>query len=573
MSYAGQVGETGKRAVWLLELDLDAVTSATAAENPDGSYCYDTPATSQGFTPLTIGTRTVAFCSEYCAPMAGYPLQMAATIASVSWTTDRLRVGRGLSNFGTITITLHDHLDDDRVEDPYYDDRDPAPAVASYWRRKIRRARYFDGRPCRVSFGYREDIYDAANFKTLSAVVKDVSIDRQGKVRIRAINPLSESFIADSRVPVQTDFSIAADITAGQSSFVISGDLTDYQGSQVIRVDDELMQGTVSGNAYTVTARGFAGTTASEHSEDEAVTVAYHASGFVDEVIADLMTGPGQVAASYIPTADWLAERERYLEAYTFDAWLSEDDTVQDLLAELCEQCGIYLWYDWISEEFRLRAISPEDNANIVQLTDNDLLTGITETVSASERVSQVITAHGRRSATADLDKAESYRVFTVGAPRGVGNGLHQKNNLRYIKSRWFDDQQSTLALRTAFVISSHFEDGLETYTFELDADVVEANGIDLSSTLRVESIDFVADGAATGTKVMQVIRMTQAHVGHSWQMECIRSPFAGRFAYFMADGTVTYDLATPAERADKSGWFAGDDRLMADGDPPYLMQ
>ncbi len=573
MSFANLVGQTGKVGIWILELDLDEVTSTTAAENDDGSYCYNTPNTSQSFTPLTIETRTVSFCSQYSAPMSGYPRQMNPTIANVSWNTDKLRVGRGLANFGTIDITLHDHIDSDRVEDPYYDVRDPQPAETSYWRRKIRRVRYFDGRDCRVSFGYREDIYDASNFKTLNALIKDVSIDRKGMVRIRAINPLSESFITGGQVPEQVDFSLGQDITAGDTTWVVNGDLTDYQGSQTIRIEDELVEGSISGNDFTATARGFAGTTAKDHEEDEAVTIAYHAQGYVDEVIANLMTGPGQVDSAYIPTADWQAERERYLEAYLFDVWLSEDDTVQDLIGELCEQCGIYLWFDWIDNEFKLRAISPESPENIIDLTDTDLLQGISEKVTESERVSQVITAHGRRSQVADLGRAESFSVFTVGSARGVGDGQHKKNNLRYIRSRWFDEDQSPLALRTSFVISSHFEDGLETYTFELDADVVENNDIDLSKTLRVESIDFVEDGEAVGTKTMQVVRMTQKHVGHSWQMECIRSPFSGRFCFFMADGSPTYDNATESERNGKAGWFAADDGSMPNGDPAYLFQ
>lgn len=573
MAYSDIANDISKTGIYILELDFDDVESATSAENSDGSFCYNTPFTSQSFAPLTIGTRTVSFCSEYCKPMAGYPRQLTPTIQSVSWSTDKLRVGRGVSNLGTINITLADHIDPDTIEDPYYSSRSVTPQEGSYWRRKKRRVKYFDGRVCRLKIGYRTDVYDSDNFITLNAVIKEIKgPDSRGMVTIQAVNPLSESYRIKAEVPEKADLTLDGDITAVATSLDITGDTTDYQGAQVIVIGDEYISGTISSNTMTVTSRGFGGTTADSHSNGENITVAFHASGYVDEIISQILTGPGRVDSSYIPTAEWESERNGYLLSYDFDVYLGEDDQVQELIDELCEQCGIYFYFDWFSNEFKLRAIKPASPGSLVTLTDDDLLGPITDDTQESERVSTVLISYGRRTANADIDKPESYSALFVGTERGVGAGEHSKPSFRYIKSRWIGFSQPEAALQTAAVIASHFEDGLTTYKFELDAGVVETNNIDLATIIKLTSIDFVDDSDLEATQYMQVVQMTQTEVGHSWKLECILSPFDGRYAVFMADGSPDYVDATEEQR-EPAGFFCGDDLLMPNGDDPYLFQ
>ncbi len=576
MAFADLVGIDGTQTCWIVELDLEYVTSATSAEESDGEFCYNTPATSQDFAPLTTGIKTRTFTDNNCLSMGGLPRHYNC-VQSVSYTDDELEVGAtNLGSSGGVTVRIKDFEDKDRDEDPFWDSRDPKPEDASYWRRLIARQVYFTNRVMRVSWGYRTDTYDASNFKTREYRIKSVTgPDANGNLTITGLSPLSLVEIEDKTVPTETRGQLATAIDATTLTVEIDDYEDEYSASPVaIRIDDEIMKVTSrSGTTFTLTERGSYGTTAAAHDAGQTVQecVVYEEE-YVDEILADLMTTYGGIDSSYIPTADWQSEREKWLQSYRLTKVLSEPEKVTERVTQLMAQCAAFVWYEPLDAEFKLKAIRVPGPDEVATVTDDDLVEPIIKSgPDMTRRISQQTVLFGLKTPVSDESRQASYDKRLWPTPNGEDDLEYGTKSRDLLFGTWLENDNESQALRTSVTTQRRRENGKIAYQIKVTA--AKAEDLQIAGYFDLTTRDFGGrTGQDTGTIEMQVMGKKPVKEGHTYAIMCEPSTFDGRWAYHNPTGRPNYSAATASER--DPGWYlSGTDGLMANGDPGYGLQ
>lgn len=560
----------GARPLVVVELDLDLVTSATAATTPDGSPCYRTPATSRGFEPLTVGVRTHRFCSS----SAPRPWQLDAIpcipTGGLRQESTRLVAGSGMARLGTATVTLLDWLDDDRGEDPYFDERDPPPQPASYCGRLAARQPYMEGRAVRVGIGYATDGYDPAAIEWSHYVVRSFKRGRRGAWSLECVSPLQLMAMRDARVPRRVGWALGSDITASATTCTLrtgSWQAAD-PASGVLRIDDELCTFTRT-DADLALSRAQQGTSAAAHTADAALQPClYWSSAMVDIIVADILQAVG-IDAGLIDTAAWAAERSTWLASYALAPQpISEPTKALDLLQELCDQVGLLLWYDERVPTIRFRALRPVAGS-VATITDADLLEDPDERVDPDHRVSRCAVLYGPRSAISSLSEDSQFRARLLSQTQGEGPHEWGSVSERVLRSRWIASSGGVLAARAATTLVSALRDGRRSLRVRVGKHL---GGIELGDVVTLASSALVdASGAAAGSRQL-VVQRTPAADGAS--VELVLEPFAlaSRFAHVMPNDHISTYAATADEDRDPAWFLSDDDGRLPGGDIGYAL-
>jgi hypothetical protein len=242
---------------------------------------------------------------------------------------------------------------------------------------------------------------------------------------------------------------------------------------------------------------------------------------------------------------------------------------VRDLVSDLLEETGCCLYWDAVAAELVLSPLRPPLPTAISTWTDAfHLVEPLSIERDMTKRVSRCDVLFGLRSATDDPSGDESYRVRLVGAAQGEASTEHGKPARLKILARWLDATQSGLASRISQMYATHFVDGRIRYQTAIAAKDAAALELGDSVTLQTRDlVDLVGDPEDT---LAIVVDITPIIDGHTYRVTLERSTFAGRWAWAMADGTDPYPTATTQ---DPGAFAAGDDGLMANGDPGYKAQ
>lgn len=571
MTLATERERNGARPAWIVEIDLDYVTSSTAVEDSDGKPCYNTPSTSGGFAPLTVGTLTRRYVSRTAPQWAG--LNALACVESVRIEDEKITLGRTLSQFGKATITFRDFEDDDRGEDPFYSTRTPTPGSAPYFQRLIKRNPYVQGREVRIWLGYLTDGYEEANGEWHTYYARGWSRTASGQVTLDAVGPLRLIGLKDSVAPEPTGWKLDAAITETDTTATLAlgsyDDATDPT-SGTLRLGDELATFTRSGATLTL-VRGVQGTTAEAADEGDKlqICIVYTATR-VEAILEDLLTTYGGVDASLIPTADWTAEADTWLSTYIIDETLSEPEKIIDYCNELAKQCGLALYWSPPDNEIKLLALRPPVGDTITDLTDDDILAPLQRKQDLGRRISRTDVLFDKRSPVADVDKQASYKKRILGLSLGAGEFEHNGEALEEILSRWFAEDDEELGARTAYTNSAQFRDGLVEYTVQVSK---RHEAIRVGDVVRLTSKDITDDTGETPEPTL--CRVTARRIlrpGHSYSLICTPTIYNARyFVLSENDAPTTYGAATTEER-DPAAYLAETDGTMPNGDIGYAL-
>ena len=571
MTLASERERNGAKPAWIVEIDLDYVTSPTAVTDSNGKPCYNTPPTSGGFAPLTVGTKTRRYVSRAAPQWAG--LNALACIESVRIEDEKITLGRTLSQFGKATIVFRDFADDDRGEDPFYSTRTPAPGTAPYFQRLIKRNPYVQGREVRIWLGYLTDGYDVANGEWHTYYARGWSRSASGQVTLEAVGPLRLLGVKDAKAPEPTTWKLDAAITDGDTSATLatgSYDNATDPTSGTLRLGDELATFTRSGATLTL-VRGAQSTTAEAADEGDRLQlcIVYTATR-VEAILEDLLTTYGGVDAALVPTADWQAEADTWLSTYIMDETLSEPEKVIEYCNELAKQCGLALYWSPPDNEIKLLALRPPVGDTITELTDDDILTPVQRKQDLGRRVSQTDVLFDKRSAVAEVDKAASFKKRLVGISIGAGEYEHNGEAREEILSRWFAADDEALASRAAYTNSAQYRDGLTEYTAQVSK---RHEAITVGDVVRLTTKDITDDTGETAEPVL--CRVTARRIlrpGHSYSLVMTPTIYNARYAVLApTSAPATYAAATDEER-DPSFYLAESTGLMPNGDIGYAL-
>lgn len=550
----------------IVEIDLDDVTSATAATDPvTGARCYNTPSTSQYWAPLTVGTKTRSFQSRSAPPMDGY--YAVPSVESVSWSDDELRFD-GLTSFGEVTIILQDHLDDDISEDPYYSSRPTTPGNASYWRRLLARNPYVQRRALRIKWGYWSSTYDAGDFVTRTYEIADIAgPDANGKVAIRGCSPLARSALAKTMVPEPSESRLGAAINSTDLTITLQDTslITEFSSYGYCRINEEILYYTVTGSTIDVT-RAMFGTTASSHEVGDSIQqCVYFNNVTIAAFLYYLVVTYGGVDSSYVPSTDWIATDDAWFSTYSINLCIATSTPIIDLLNQLSEQVGFWLHYDPEEAQIRMIPWRPPDPSAMTTIDDTSILGPVKYGIDISQRVSRCDVLFGLRTPIHDVSNEASYRVRLVGDTKGESTEEYGFAQRKVLHSVFWAYDQAHLAKRGANSQSDARWQGRRTYTCTVPMNV--AANVRLGDTIYFTSCDLTDTDGETELTVPCLVVGLSTKPGEEITLTLEPSIFIGRYAYAIAPTTDTY-LTTSTR--DPAGFACGADGKMSNGDSGY---
>lgn len=446
------------RPVRIVEIDLDFCSlrhpagdlpgaEVCAAEGP--VPCYNTWATCQDPDSYVRGFKTFRFVE----PLADLPpwLDAFPYLRTVSLRGTIIDPGRSLGQRAQLTVRLKGGRHHDRGVDPYVAGRDHDPMLRGSMLGKLwARNRFYEGRPVRLLRGDLDRILadgDLSSCEVRRFVAEKVAKDGD-EWTLTSKDPLKLADGDRALWPRHSRGELAASISAVATSLelVPVGVGEEYPASGHVRINDEIMAFTRTGDAMTVTrsasVAGIWETVVAAHEAGDAVQLCV---AYLDvpvwEIGREILVDAAGLDPAFVDDADWQAEFEAYIPTQRLTAMLSEPEQANKLLNEVQQQTGHYLFWDERASRVRFRALRfPTTSEAIPRLDDSaSLIAGTVEVRDRPEdRISRLIVGFGQRDPTRSLDDAGNYRRYQVDSDDDAGGpNEYGQHRIETVYSRW----------------------------------------------------------------------------------------------------------------------------------------
>jgi hypothetical protein len=532
MSYADEKVKAGRVPITFVELDLDTCSlvygvGACTAAGGAGAECYNTRASCQVPGAYARTSKTIRF-AEPVDGMAGYmPAgeSFIPSVLSVNYVPTRIKAGFGLGYRASVTVSIQDHPHHDRGLDPYVDTRTYDPASqGTLWGRLRARTPYYQGRTMRVRSGYLTGAgVNWSNFESREYVIEELrGPDKSGRVQVIGKDVLKLADDDRSKAPQASGGELISDLGAvADKLFIVNGT---YASSGWVRVGSELIKYTGKTGAGTATDPWVLtgadrndntfGSASGEHSAgDNVQQCLVYQDVNARDVIDDLLVNYAGVSSGYIPAADWDAEESKWLDAATLTACISEPTGVDELVAEIQEQCMIRVWWDEVNQDVKLKVMAPPTGEAVDVLTDdfNFVQDSLDVRDIAKDRISQVWIYYDKADHTDD-DQANYRRLYIQVDPAAETADQYNEPRIHVIESRWLDASNLAMVSQTASRLLSNRRDNPIQVKFSMDAKDSEYRTGDIVD-LQTHMIQN-ADGSEKLTRVI-IEQVREAVGGH----------------------------------------------------------
>ena len=405
--------------------------------------------------------------------------------------------------------------------------------------------------------------------------------DASGRVVITGKDILAIADNDRAQAPRPTSGVLGENISEDQTGQIpVIGSWEDYATSPVgevigFRINDEIMigeLGNASQDSFTLTVasnqRSQFGTEPSNHEEGDVIQlVDIVDQERPDELIERLLTYYGSVPEEYIPTAEWQEEAEVWLESFRVSFPMSESEGVLELIGEITQQTGCYIWWDELEQKIKFRAIRPVLPDDVVPLyTDEDNIISDSMRVERKpdERISTADISYLPRNVTDNLEKESNFRRRRLDVNTESATNYRQ-NRIMKIYSRWLDSGAKVINLSARLV--SRYKETPVYLTFDMDAkdrSLKTGDVVDLKSR-------YLTDGNGSPvTRRWVVISSQEVEHGHRSRYKCqeFEFPIDGNFGTgYMADDAPDY-LDADSSELESGSWYSDEDGLMSDGSP-----
>ena len=581
----------GREPVTVVELDQDlcqltyGVAPCAAALGVTGPRkCFNTIASCQDEDNYSLGDPlTLRFVTPN--EWHGLPrtLLLIPSLVSVGTTPTRINLASGnpdaspLGERGTIEVVLMDHPYHDRVTDPYVTERDYDPAgQGTFWARWLARNPYHAGRGLRVRTGFVGQAL--SEFSMRHYVIDRIDGPSVGQVTITAKDPLR--LLDDTRVraPAVNTGTLDQDISDEDTS-PLQFDLLpagigdeEYDAAGVARIGGELVQFVRGGDTVDIVSRGLRGTDISSHSEGDVFQqVLVITSQRVDALLSTLMVDYGGIDPDWVPTDDWDAEADLWCSGFNLSAWITEPTGVGSLVAQVCEETGVYVWWDESAQVVRLRATRPfyparDTAAQELNHAQHVVEDSLTIDSLPEERITQVWMYYVVRNPAGSLDDPSNFARLRVLADNNAEAAVrYGDQRIKVMYCRFLDESNdSTTAVVAARILDRRHESP-RVLTWHIDHKDASVN---LGEIVRLTHPDLSDIYGAAEPTFLHITSVDPIDPGHLIEVEARPYITRTRYAFIMADGSPDYSAATTAQR-ESGGWVAPD-VLFANGDNAY---
>ncbi len=289
------------------------------------------------------------------------------------------------------------------------------------------------------------------------------------------------------------------------------GDL-EYAANGTVRIKDEIMTFTRSGDDLTFTERGTDNTDAADHSAGDEVQQCHRfQTKRIEAIIQELLEDFSGVSPADIPISEWATEAATYLPTFIFSTIISEPTGVSALLNELSEQALCVVYWDESAGEFKFRALRTEDVA--LTVTDGMMLDGsFSQVDNPARRLTRVAVKFARLNSITRLDDPTNFLLShqEVSAFAESSDEYGDKRLLT-INSRWFGEGDVVLVQSFAKELLARYEAMPAVFSFALGAkDASVRTGEFIKIQTQHEGDIF----GATGFQVAQIIEVRELQGG-----------------------------------------------------------
>jgi len=581
--------EVGRELRTIVEIEQDfcqlayGVAPCAAALGVTGDRkCFNTLATCQDPEHYTPGKLVVRFCkpTQTLPSVPAIPLVVDVTTAPTEINPGGAGGNSGaLGKRARVTVTFQDAPHSDIGVDPYVAERGyDAMERGTFWSKWLARNPYYNGRVLRIREGYvGQDLGDMITRTYL--IDKIDGPDTKGRVKVTALDILALADNDKAQAPAASTGELVAeiaDIPAGTPDPVTLAEIeiagaaaADYPAPGTVRINDELMTYTgvtVSGETIKLTGvtRRTDGSEAQSHSEGDRVQLCLRYENVrVDALTREWLVDYGGVPAGFIPWSDWQAEADVWLAQFDLTGLITEPTGVQDLLAEITEQCLFYVWWDERAQLIRLAAIRPPESDVPLLAGEANILADSAElSQDPGGRWSQVWVYWGQRDPTEKLDKDSNYRHLRVRADvEAESANQYGEQRIKKIFSRWLHSEAQAINVTTRLL--NRYRDNPQYMTLDLDAKDREHWTGDV---VDVEHRSVVDDTGLPVRVRWQIVSAEEKEPGHSvtYKLFAYEFKISGRPGYWMPIDAPDYADATEEEK-EAGAWWADENGLIGD--------
>ncbi|KKM87162.1 hypothetical protein LCGC14_1271690 [marine sediment metagenome] len=593
--------KAGRRLFRCVEIDLDfcsliyATSPCVAVLGTTGDRkCFNTRETCQDPDNYDPADKTYRFCD----PIEGLPRDFDAipSLRGIELSPTMIDPGRTLGKRASAIATFLDHPHHDRGIDKYVDERPAGTASATgetytpfelgtFFAKLRSRNPFYSGRLMHILTGYLPWDFDKtpeqqpaytsaeviANLRRRTYIMERwEGPDAAGAFKIIAKDMLKLADNDRTLVPIPTSGRLDGDITdADGSATLIPAGVGDdeYDASGTILIGSESITFTRVGDDLTLTARGVDGTVAEEHKEDDLVQQALRFTSIrVDSIIQDLLQDFVGIDPSFIPFSDWQDEVGTWLSSHRFSTVIWKPTGVRKLLNELCQQSLLYLWWDDIDQEIKLRAVRPS-SAETALTDDAHLIQNSTKIQDRhDERLTRVVVHFDVRNAVVDVPGEEDFAqsVTAIDADAETSDKFGDVRTSK-IFARWLGAANRAQALQLAARMLASYKDTPQDISFRLgakDASLVTGDVFTIETRLLAD-----VTGAAEA-KRHQVLQVEELPDG-SFSYEAQRYQFSTRYGFIGPDSLADFGAA-PAADLESYAWISQNTGDFADGTDAY---
>jgi len=346
----------------------------------------------------------------------------------------------------------------------------------------------------------------------------------------------------------------------GETRYVVIGDeIISYTGNT----------GTEPELTLTGAVRGVLRSTASEHSDEDAVQRgAYHVNQRPYQIASYIIKDHTILPDSFVDDAQWDAEGGTYSSTISATTFLPEPVAVEQLLGELGRDGLFSIWWDDRLQTIPILAVRPPIGIP-VRWNDSDNISSLTQTTKIDDRMTRVSVFFGIRNWMEPLDEATNYknrniRIDTEVESEQAAGGTIVDN---VINSRWVRTFGNATLISAYLLLRFRLPPRYLTLILDAkDRAVNIGEVIDLTTRYIRDS-----EGNAIETR-WQVIGIDEPKPGTQLKVELQSYQLVGKFAIIMVNDAPDYAGATEAERLDGC-WLSENTGVMPDGSDPYLLQ
>jgi hypothetical protein len=481
---------------------------------------------------------------------------------------------------GRVTLDMMDEPETTDIGlDPYTADRSVIPD-GTYWRKLLARNPNHADRKVEIYEGFIGLTRDAFILRW-AGLVESIKTSR-GRATVTLVDPLKG--VEDIQVPPEIDVKLVVDISASASAVTLSGDTDLMPDAGVVRIEDEFISYAAinrSSNVISGLTRGWQGSTAAEHSANDAVALALYIAPInpFDLVEALLLNGsdmrtyaiPGAgIAAAGVDSAAFAAYKAWPGGEPDFEALIEEPTDLDQLVFELLDIIDCSIWYSEGQKITIRRNIPNEPGRTIRDLTDaaNIVDKGAGNASNDEKRYTRVSLFWEHR-VLQDVEKRRSYRRQDIAVDADAESASeYGKKREKGIIGRFLStaNQQEEIvqgyaeAVVKRRLLRVRDANPLLQVTVELkDSDILTGDVVAVSTD---EILD--PSGAPVTRAWGTVVKRTPQKNTVLLTVEIYRGP---RMAFIAPDDAPDYDDATLEQR---DYCYIADDQGRIDDGPGY---